>query len=111
MLARTARARSPLSSTTAARVRRSVATARKGIGRESKLPRAKRLPRSRARLRAAFTPVSRAIDCATRKPPVPCSHTTSGRRSPRARGVRWSALVNSSASPSESASDAIWAAL
>ena len=69
-LARTARARSPEASTTAERSARSAATARKGIGSESKFPRASRFPRSMAALTSALTSASpdrRALDG---KPPL-----------------------------------------
>ena len=88
MLARTAWARSPDDMTTGVRSDRSVATARNGIGSESKSPRASRLPRSRAAFTSALTSDSTIAALCRLKRRSPCSHTTSGCSTPRLRGAR-----------------------
>jgi hypothetical protein len=86
-LARTARARSPVRSTTTDRSARSAATARKGMGSESKLPRARRLPRSIAAFTSALTSGSTTLALWMLNRRSPCSHTTNGCTGPRERGA------------------------
>ena len=87
-LARTAWARSPEFRTTASRVPRSVATARKGIGSESKSPRAIRLPRSIAAFISALISDSTSEAHWSVNRRSPCSQVTSGRSTPSERGAR-----------------------
>ena len=69
MLARTERGRSPLPMTTGVRVLRFVATARKGMGSESKLPRELRLPSISFCSSRAFT--SRSLSALVWRPEMP----------------------------------------
>jgi hypothetical protein len=69
-------------------VPRSVATARKGMDRESKSPRASRLPRSIATFIRALTSASTSEALWIVNRLSPCSHVTSGRSTPNDRGAR-----------------------